>query len=152
MEYKLDELFEELKGVLKRNADAAKGFEKASENADSAALANYFMNKSRQRENFNKELRTALRAEYADDEVDGSIKAEFHRAWMDIKDFFSQNSDEAMLEESIRGDKDALDVYDELLEEEKLPVGVRNLIMTQRAHIQKDIAVNERLEDIEEKE
>lgn len=71
-----------------------------------------------------------------------------HRTWMDIKAFFSGNSDEAMLEEAIRGDEAALEEYNEVLENELLPVSVGSIIREQRIKIQLDLSQVKSLEDL----
>lgn len=98
-------LAEQLDEVLKKNIDAQKGYAKASENAESTYLQDFFLRKSNERKSFNDELRTALRTAYGTIENEGSLKGTLHRTWMDIKNMFSADSDEAMLEECLRGDK-----------------------------------------------
>jgi hypothetical protein len=67
---------------------------------------------------------------------------------MDFKSMFAADDDEAMLEESIRGDKAAVDEYDDVLEEDSLPLGLRNLLLNQRTRIKTDLERNKSLEDL----
>lgn len=143
-----NDLLEELEEILEKNKDAQKGFSRASENAQSAALRIYFERKSQERHNFNNELKNALSSAYTDFDADGSFKGTIHRTWMDVKSFFSSDNDEAMLQESIRGDKAAVEEYDEVIEDAHTPLHIRNLLISQRAKIKEDLARNKTMEDL----
>jgi len=143
-----NEIFDEIKEILEKNEDGFKGYEKAAKNADSAALRTYFQNKASKRKEFNAKLKSEMRTAYTDFDVDGSFGGTIHRAWMDVKSLFSADDDESMLEESIRGDKAAIDEYNDVIEYDNLPVGLKNLLISQRDQIQQDIAKNDSLESL----
>ncbi len=145
-----NEVLEELEEVLEKNKDAEKGFAKAAENAENSSLKKYFERKSRERKQFNLELKNKMKANFTDFDEDGSFTGTIHRAWMDIKSLFSADDDESMLEESIKGDKAAVDEYDDLLEEDGIPTDLRTLLSQQRDQIKRDIEKNRILEDIED--
>ncbi|MDO1498822.1 PA2169 family four-helix-bundle protein [Winogradskyella maritima] len=130
METKNKNLVDRLGDVLDRNIDAQKGYAKAAENADGRALQAFFQRKSTERESFNMELATSLKTAYGVLDRDGSAKGTLHRAWMDVKNMFSADNDEAMLEECIRGDKAAIEEYTELLEETGFPLRSPQLLET----------------------
>ncbi len=143
-----DEIFDEIKEILAKNEDAFKGYEKAAENADSNSLTTYFRQKATKRKEFNVSLRREIKVAYADFDDSGSFGGTIHRAWMDIKNLFSADSDESMLEESITGDKAAIDEYNDVIEYKNLPIGLKNLLISQRDDIQRDIAENDTLESL----
>lgn len=147
--YTKNELLDELEEILEKNIDAERGYSKAAEKAENPAVKRYFENKSRERREFNSDLKTQIKAAYSDFDEDGSFTGSIHRTWMDLKSIFSANDDEAMLEESIRGDKAAVEEYDDVLEEESLPVGLRNLLLNQRTKIKTDLERNKTLEDLQ---
>jgi uncharacterized protein (TIGR02284 family) len=66
---------------------------------------------------------------------------------MDVKAFFSGDNDEAMLEEAIRGDKSAMEDYDEALAETMMPHRIKDLIRAQREKLQNDLETSEILEN-----
>ncbi len=142
------EIFDEIKEILEKNEDGFKGYEKAAKNAEGAALRTYFQNKASKRKEFNLSLKREIQNAYTDFDVDGTFKGSIHRAWMDVKSLFSADEDESMLEESIRGDKAAIDEYNDVIEYDNLPVGLRNLLISQRDDIQQDIAKNDSLESL----
>jgi uncharacterized protein (TIGR02284 family) len=143
-----EELLDELEEILEKNLDAEKGYLKAADKAESPALKRYFENKCRERREFNSELKTEIKASYTEFDENGSFAGSVHRAWMDFKSMFAADDDEAMLEESIRGDKAAVDEYDDVLEEDSLPPGLRNLLLNQRTRIKTDLERNKSLEDL----
>lgn len=143
-----DEILDEIEEILEKNEDARKGYEKAAENADSGELASYFRDKASSRKNFNTQLKRELKAAYPDYDEDGSFSGTLHRAWMDVKNLFSADDDEAMLEESINGDKAAIEEYEDVIAYDNLAPGLRDLLISQRDEIQADIAENASLEDI----
>lgn len=147
--YTKNELLDELEEILEKNIDAERGYSKAADKAENPALKRYFENKSMERRDFNSELKTQIKAAYSDFDEDGSFTGSIHRTWMDLKSIFSANDDEAMLEESIRGDKAAVEEYDDVLEEESLPLGLRNLLLHQRTKIKTDLEKNKTLEDLQ---
>jgi len=75
-------------------------------------------------------------------------KGSMHRAWMDVKAFFSGDNDEAMLEEAVRGDKSAVSEYNKMLAETLVPHRIKEIIREQRDTIQNDLETSKILEEI----
>ncbi|WP_276166023.1 ferritin-like domain-containing protein [Zobellia alginiliquefaciens] len=148
METKYDKLVDQLEEILEKNRDAEKGFKKAAENADSPNLKAYFENKSRERAQFNNALKTEMIASYDSIDDNSSFTGNIHRAWMDIKALFSADNDESMLEEAIRGDKAAIEEYDEVLDDTTLPASIAALIRDQKLKIRTDLNKIKSLEDL----
>jgi len=67
---------------------------------------------------------------------------------MDVKSFFSGDNDESMLEEAIKGDKAAVDEYEEVLEDETLPISVADVIREQLIKIRTDLNKVKSMEDL----
>lgn len=145
----IKEVENKLKEVLEKNEDAVKGFEKAAENAKETSTKSYFARRAGARRTFIKTLRNATPAlNLGDAEIEGSTKGAAHRTWMDVKAFFSGDKDEAMLEEAVRGDKAAIEEYNEVLAETHVPHRVKEIIREQRDEIQNDLETSEILEDL----
>lgn len=141
-------LSKRLENVLERNIDAQKGYEKASENAESKSLRSFFLKKSNDRKEFNQELKSDIHAAFGELEKDGSLKGTLHRTWMDVKNLLSADNDEAMLEECIRGDKAAIEEYSEILEDTELPVKLSATIRNQMLQLRTDLNQVSKLEDL----
>ncbi|UZO80365.1 PA2169 family four-helix-bundle protein [Aquimarina sp. ERC-38] len=143
-----DKIYDELQEILEKNRDAVKGYKKAAENTDHSGLKAYFERKATERSQFNSELGREIKAAYTDFDIDGSFAGSIHRAWMDVKSLFSADDAESMLEESIRGDKAAIDEYNDVLEETGISQSLRSLLTQQRNKIQQDISKNNSLENL----
>ena len=134
-----------LKDVIERNIDASKGYEKAAENVNSPELSTAFRQQASQRRQFANELQSASGIT---SEISGTTEAGLHRTWMDMKTALSSDKTEAVLEECIRGEKEALDEYNELVNEQSLTGRVSELILKQRDNVQNSITELQRLENI----
>jgi uncharacterized protein (TIGR02284 family) len=137
-----------LNDLLEKTYDAEKGFKKAAENTEHKYLKNYFNRKSQERTEFGHELKAEIVSFGEDIEKEGSFAGAAHRAWMDIKAMFSSDNAESMLEEAIRGEKTALEEYDEILNETSLPFSTREVLIKHRQAIANDLDTIKRLEDI----
>ncbi len=142
------DIVDQLEEILEKNRDAEKGYKKAAENADSNSLKGYFERKSAERRSFNEKLKTRMVTAYDEIDDDGSFTGTVHRAWMDLKALLSGDNDEAMLEEAIRGDKAAIEEYDEILEDRNLPADIEQLFREQRTKINTDLNKIKSLEDL----
>jgi len=148
MNNRIKEIENNLNDIIQKNEDAIKGYEKAAENANEMGLQTYFRNKVRERSNFLAELRGAAPSLTPKSDMDGSTTGAMHRAWMDVKAFFSTDNDESMLEEAIRGDRAAYKEYNEVLADGDLPIEAANIISKQRDRIKKDLSEIKSMEDV----
>ena len=136
-----------LKDLVSKNEDAIKGFEKASENSKQVGIKSYFEKKVIDRMQFLRELRASVpELDLGSVEIEGSAAGTLHRTWMDVKAFFAEDNDEAMLEEAVRGDKAAISYYDKALAETMMPHRLKEIIRTQKEFLQNDLETTEILE------
>lgn len=139
---------EHLKDLISKNEDAIKGFEKASENSKDVGIKSYFEKKIIDRMQFLKELRASVpELELGSVQIEGSAAGTLHRTWMDVKAFFAEDNDEAMLEEAIRGDKAAINDYENALTEVMMPHRLKEIIRAQKEQLQNALETTEVLED-----
>ncbi|AZJ31744.1 conserved hypothetical protein [Tenacibaculum mesophilum] len=144
-----EEVSNKLNGLLEKNYDAAKGYKTAAENVNSETLTNLFVRKANEREMFGKQLKSEIKSFGQSPEKGGSLKGTAHRAWMNTKAFFSNESEEAILEEALRGEKASLEEYNEVINsEEHLPNSTTNLLKSQRDIILNDAILVKELEKI----
>ena len=145
-----EEIGNHLNTLLEKNYDAEKGYKTAAENADSIILTNFFDRKAKQRKRFAEQLKTELKDLAQEPETDGSVTGTLHRAWMNTKAMFTTNSDEAMLEETIRGEKASLEDYNEVLDAElPLPESIEKILTNQKNTINYNTLTIKKLEDIQ---
>ncbi len=146
-----NEFVSELKDVVERNVDAYKGYDKAADKVKNPQLASAFRDQASQRKQFAYEL--ASTAHVYDDEhklkeiENGSFEGNLHRTWMDIKSAISSDKDESIVEECIRGEKEALDEYEELTRDGHLPGEIGQRIVQQKETIRQCIRDLEQIEN-----
>jgi len=142
------EVGNKLNGLLEKTYDAEKGFKNASDNIENKALKSYFTLKAKERYDFGHELKTELKSFNQEIDKGGSLAGDVHRAWMDIKAMFSSDDEESMLEEAIRGEKAAIDEYDDVINETSLPMSTKSVLTSQKNKIQNGLHNIKTLEDL----
>jgi uncharacterized protein (TIGR02284 family) len=131
-----EEISNKLNELLVKNYDAEKGYLNAIDNVDSDRLKMFFKRRASERSEFAKELRTEILQYGEIPEDSGSFKGTMHRNWMSLKSTFSANNEEAILEEAIRGEKESLEEYNELMKERNLPPTIDRLLVKHKNAIQ----------------
>lgn len=139
---------EKLNELLEKTYDAEKGFKTAADNIENTVLKSYFESKAKERYNFGHDLKEEIKSYNQEVDKGGSLTGTAHRAWMDIKAMLSLDNEESMLEESIRGEKTAVEEYKEVLSENHLPSSTKALLETQKNKIELGLENIKTLEDI----
>ncbi len=142
-----EKLSDQLEEILEKNKDAEKGYRNAADNADNNSLKTFFQNKANDRKTFYSDLKRELVVNYDDINDNGSFTGTIHRAWMDVKGFFSADNDESMLEEAIRGEKASVEEYEEVLADTTLPPSIATILRQQKSKIQNDLSQVRGMED-----
>jgi len=143
-----EKLSKQIREILEKNEDAVKGYEKAAEISESVKITEYFNKKAKERLSFIAALRGCFpELDLGNELVEGSDAGTFHRSWMSVKAFFVGDSDEAMLEEAINGDKAALEEYETLIDEILLPAPAAKIILQQMTRIKNDLEEIKALEE-----
>lgn len=134
-----EEMGEKLNELLEKSYDAEKGYKKAAEKVKNDRLKDFFRQKALEREMFIKELREEITGYGQVPEEGGSTTGAMHRTWMDMKTALSGENEEAVLEESLKAEKAALDDYEEITKETDLPPTLSSKLNRQKKHIQNSI-------------
>jgi len=143
-----EKLGNKLNDLLEKTYDAEKGFKKAVENTENDYLKGFFERKAQQRHDFGHELKIEIKSFGQEVDKGDSMTSKAHRAWMDVKAMFSSDSEEAMLEEAIRGEKAAVEEYNDVLKETTLPSSTELLLKKQKNAIEVGFNNIRTLEDI----
>ncbi len=143
-----EEIGEKLNDLLENTYDAEKGFKNAADNVEDGNLKRYFAGKAQERYDFGHALKSEIKQFGQKVEKGDSLAGKAHRSWMDLKSLFSSDNEEAMLEESIKGEKKAIEAYDEILKETSLPSSTEALLQQQRNKIDTGLLNIKSLEDI----
>ncbi|KAA3624247.1 MAG: PA2169 family four-helix-bundle protein [Flavobacterium sp.] len=145
-----DNVVDSLQDILKRNYDAQAGYKRAMEHADSDYLKQFLKDRAVQRSHFATEIDQELRRLNEEPVDSGSTKAALHRSWMDVKNFVSSSTDEALLEECIRGEKASVKTYENVLDNQNFSPETTSMLNKQLMRVKNSLNEVKRLEDIEE--
>ena len=140
MEYTV-EMSNKLNELMEKTYDAEKGFKQAAENVNNPVIQKFFKERANQRYDFGHELKKEIRAIGQDPDKGGSTKGTLHRNWMNLRSYFESNNEEAMLNEVERGEKEAINTYNDIINDKKfvLPPSTENLLMKQRNAIRETL-------------
>ncbi|GMN11515.1 hypothetical protein MTsPCn9_26070 [Croceitalea sp. MTPC9] len=135
------EMSNKLNELLEKTYDAEKGFKQAAEKVNNPVIKEFFENRAAQRYDFGHQLKKEIKLFGQSPDKGGSTKGTIHRKWIDFKLFFSNNNEEAMLEEVNRGEKEAIETYNDILHDKDfvLPPTTESLLMTQRNAIRETL-------------
>ena len=121
-----------LNELLEKNYDAEKGYKLAAEKVKRENLKKFFADRAQERYDFGHELKSEIRNFGESPDKGSSMAADAHRSWMNLKASLSGDKDEAVLEEAIRGEKAAVEEYEEVLKESDIPASTGNILMKQK--------------------
>jgi len=130
-----EDVANKLNELLEKNYDAEKGYKFAAEKVKNPQLQSFFNERAKERYDFGHELKSEIRSFGEAPEKGSSLAADAHRTWMNLKTSFSSDKEEAVLEEAIRGEKAAVEEYNEVLKDTSLPPSTGNILMKQRDSI-----------------
>jgi uncharacterized protein (TIGR02284 family) len=108
------EVRKQLNNLIKMNIDSGEGYRFAASAVSDADLQKIFNTNSATRETFAKQLQSVV-AQYGEEPADeGSVKAVLHRTWLTFKADLTTKNEVAVVEECIRGDEEAVELYEEV--------------------------------------
>ncbi len=142
------EMAERLNDLLEKNYDAEKGYKNAADDVKNQRLKEFFKQKAQQRYDFGHELKSEIRTFGESPDKGSSFKADAHRAWMDLKAALTGEKEEKVLEEAIRGERAAVEDYNDAIKENDFPPSTENMLIKQRNAIERSL---KEVQDLEER-
>ena len=127
-----EKMTSKLNELLEKNYDAEKGYKKAAENVENTKLKQFFNEQAQKRYDFGHELKTEIKNYGETPDKGGSATGAMHRTWMDIETAFSSNNEETILEEVQKGEKAAIEEYNEVINDTTLPPTTQKILNNQR--------------------
>ncbi|MEO8885903.1 MAG: PA2169 family four-helix-bundle protein [Mucilaginibacter sp.] len=133
-------IIENLNDLVQINNDRIVGYENAlkqieeeeiKEEAVHTDLRNLFLGFIDDSRRFKMQLAKEVQVLGADAETDTSTSGKLHRAWMDIKTTFTGHSEKSILEECEFGEDAIKKAYESALEDEDVPVYIRDILNAQ---------------------
>lgn len=144
-----EEISTKLNDLLEKNFDTEKNYRFAAENVEDPQLKSFFNERAQERYDFGHELKSEIRNFGEAPEEGSSIGGDVQRSWMNIKTKFSSDKPETLLEETKRGEKAAVDQYNDVINETEIPPSTQNLLLKQRNAITESL---NRLKSFEQRE
>ncbi|SDS48578.1 PA2169 family four-helix-bundle protein [Gramella sp. MAR_2010_147] len=126
------EVSNKLNELLEKNYDAEKGYKLAAEKVKRQDLKSFFTQRAQERYDFGHELKSEIRNFGENPDKGSSLKGDVHRSWMNLKASLSNDKDESVLEEAIRGEKSAVEEYENVMKEKEMPASTQNILMKQK--------------------
>ncbi len=127
-----EEVSERLNDLLEKNYDTEKNYKFAAENTKNPELRAFFNERAQERYDFGHELKSEIRNYGESPDKGSSFSGDLQRTWMNLKTNLSSNKEEALLEESARGEKAAVEEYNEVLKDKNLPPTTESILRNQR--------------------
>ena len=109
-----------LNTLITTTIDSANGFERSAENADFGRFQEMFREFAQERRQVVGRLQERVRALGGTPNDDGSLTADLHRRWIDLRDSISRGGDREIIEEVERGEDYLKAKYDTALEDDAL--------------------------------
>lgn len=125
-----------LNTILTRHYDAERGYKRAADNCDDADLKAWFMRMSQLRNQFGHEIKKEIRTLGGEPDKGMSLKGKLHQEWMDLKVILSDENDERVLNECIRGEESSIEDFNEVMEMDHMPSDTKKLLSKQKSEIQ----------------
>ena len=120
-----------LNNLIETSKDGEAGFRTCASDIKDPQLKSLFNNRSRECAAAAGELQGLVLELGGTPEDSTSFSGDMHRRWVDIKSAITGKSDEAILNECERGEDVAKKHYSEALENQNLPMNVRDVIQRQ---------------------
>jgi uncharacterized protein (TIGR02284 family) len=141
------EMLSELNHLIEICRDGINGYRNAAEDVEHEMLKPLFREYAQQRQTFDTELSNIVRQHGGDPDDTSTARGTLHRVFMDLRSAISNGDEEAILSECLRGERAALDAYNDALKHTGWPVEIKTVIQRQYEGIQQ---AYERLQEMEQ--
>lgn len=136
-----------LNDLLAKNYDAERGYNNAAQKSENPVLKSFYRSKASNRYSYGHQIKDILSSMNAEIDEGTSLKGDLHNAWINFRNIFSFDTEEAILDEVERGEEASLNEYDQFLKNNDLSVEVRQVITYQRNNIARALNKVDMLED-----
>ncbi len=130
-----DQIKKELQEIINICKDGSEGYETAAAHVEDAELKTLFLRLSQQRKEYVEELKNEALHNGFELNASGTVKGFFHRNWLATRAAFSAHATDKVLEESLTGEKAALDTYNHVIKEHDLPEYLLGTLEKQRGFV-----------------
>ncbi|MGR3466835.1 MAG: ferritin-like domain-containing protein [Shimia sp.] len=136
-----------LKTLLTRLVDSREGYREVLDDIENPTIKGMIQRFHTHREQYATEIRTALTNAGEKVDEDGSLLASAHRVFVGLRDALS-SGDEAVLAETLRGEKKLVEAYDEAIQAETPADPEYQTLVTQHQVVKQEVGQLETRKDI----
>lgn len=129
-----DDAVSTLNNLIETLKDGENGFRTAAEGVTNPEYKSLFNSYAQQRAQFASELQSEVRALGGDPEQTGSVLANLHRGWINIKSAVTGQDEGAVLAECERGEDSAVNNYQDAMKQ-SLPASVQQIVQRQYTQV-----------------
>lgn len=126
----------DLQKIVDACKDSVEGYKMAAEKATNSTLKTLFLRLTQQRRRFIEEIKSEARRLGVKIDADGTVKGYFHRHWLATKATFGSDTNQQVIDESIRGEKEAVEIYSKVFINRNLPEYLYLRLKEQQSQIQ----------------
>ena len=129
-----------LQELLEKNYDAEKDYKTARERAKNATLKEFFKKQAVRKNHFATEIDNQLHSLNEHPKDSGSTLGELNRTWINLKTSLGKDTDKALLEECLRGEKNSVEEYESKLRKSNFPAKIEEVLRRHLVEIRESIS------------
>lgn len=137
-----------LQELLVKNYDANKGFKKAMKEAKNPDLKEYLKSQAFRHHRYATQLDKLIHSLNEKPITEGSTVGRFHRIWMDIMIGISDNDDQKILEECLRGQRATMKEYKDKMQNNNFSPEIKEVLKGHLVELEDTLKEIKKLEDI----
>lgn len=112
--------------------DGVKGYRTAAKNIEHKDIKTLFLRIAQERQANIEDLKNEALIAGIELDTSGTVLGFFHRTWLAAKSTFSSDTNEKVIEESIYGENQAIEVYDKVIGDPSIPEFIREKLKAQQ--------------------
>lgn len=128
-------IFDELNKLLEKNYDAEQGYIDAVNRLQSNRLKHFFTSIAEEKSTFAKELRTEILSYCKVSKEVFCLTGSVYRDWDSLKSLFISNNEEIIIEEVLKGEKESLKSYDDVISISEFTLSTLQILEKQRQQL-----------------
>lgn len=138
----------DLQELLEKNYDAEKDYKAVRERAESKSLKEFCKKQAVRKNHFATEIDKQLHSLNVRPKNSGSALGILNRTWINLKSSMGKDSDQVLLEECLRGEKNSVEEYEKKMKKEKYPAGIEEILQKHIAEMRTTISEIKSIEDL----
>jgi uncharacterized protein (TIGR02284 family) len=146
------EIVDDLNELVRINNDRILGYKKAKEDTKDNQLDDLFTHMIVQSQNFRSQLAdhiVRIDGSGVSDATSSDFSSKVHRAWIDLKAAVTGDDRGAVLSSCEFGDRNAIEAYEEALDDDDLPAYIKDTLLSQLDELRQSYAKIESLRGAE---